>query len=50
MCIILQNAFAEFKTEHQTLQYFRQRGYRIMPQSLDIGTLDIVTTKMYTNV
>lgn len=39
MCIILKNAFAEFKTEHQTLQYFIRRGYLIMPQSIDIAVI-----------
>lgn len=34
MCVILQNAFEEFKTKHQTLQYFIQHGYLIMPQSV----------------
>lgn len=34
MCVILQNTFNEFKTEHQTLQYFIQHGYLIMPQSV----------------
>lgn len=37
MCIVLQNAFANFKTEHQTLQFLVRRGYLIMPQSVGIG-------------
>lgn len=39
MCIILQNAFAEFKTEYQTLQYFIRNEYLIMPQSINIATI-----------
>lgn len=39
MCIILQNAFAEFKTDYQTLQYFIRRGYLIMPQCIDIAAV-----------
>lgn len=38
MFTILQNAFAQFKTKHLTLQYFIQRGYLIMSQFKDIAT------------
>lgn len=37
MYTVLQNAFVNFKTEHQTLQFLVRRGYLIMPQSVDIG-------------
>jgi len=39
MCIILQNAFVEIKTEHKTLQYFIRHGYLIMPQTFDIAII-----------
>lgn len=51
MCVILQNAFDEFKTEHQTLQYFIQHGYLIMPQSVHISaTLQPKRLKMHTSM
>lgn len=51
MCIIIQNIFLQFETEHKTLQYFIKHGYLIMPQSINIAaTLCSKRRKMCTSI
>lgn len=51
MCIIVQNVFVEFQTEHKTLQYFIKHRYLIMPQSINIAaTLSSKRSKMHRSI